>query len=197
MGVLAIKTMQRHESISHTDNHAFLIERVALDRDQKSFISLFEHFAPRIKAMMLKSGADEALADDLVQDVMMKIWRKADQFVGRKGSAAAWVFTIARNARIDKLRRKNAQPYKDIDDIEIAGDQEDVEELTARREYAERIHQALEQLPEEQREIVRLAYIADVPHTAIAQKLNLPLGTVKSRMRLAYGKLRTRLEDLR
>lgn len=177
--------------------HKRLIARVAADRDRSAFEALFLHFGPRVKALMMRSGADQALAEDLVQDVMMAVWRKVHLYVPERGSVSTWIFTIARNARIDRLRRSASQPYEDIDELEIpaGGSGADSDVLASQR--AERIAEALSELPDEQRRIIELAYVHDKPQSRIAEDLELPLGTVKSRMRLAYGKLRAKLEELR
>jgi len=175
--------------------HKALINKVAVDRDREAFHALFLHFGPRVKAMMIRSGADYAQAEDLVQDVMMRVWRKVDLYSPERASVSTWIFTIARNARIDRLRRSSSRPYEDIDEIELAADQADAADEVFANQRAKRIATALLALPEEQRQVIELAYIQDLPQSEIAGKLKLPLGTVKSRMRLAYMKLKTELED--
>lgn len=177
--------------------HRALLDRIARERDLAAFESLFDHFGPRIKAMMLKAGADGALADDIVQDVMLNVWQKVEQYSPERGSAGTWIFTIARNARIDKLRHSSSRPYDDIAELELASEAEGGEAEAIASQEAERVALALAELPEDQREIVELAYMDDLPQSSIAEKLGLPLGTVKSRLRLAYGKLRRNLEDLK
>lgn len=175
--------------------HVRLLAGVA-ERDRRAFEELFLYFGPRIKALMIKSGADHTLADDLVQDVMMTVWRKVKLYSPERGSVSAWIFTIARNARIDRLRKGSSQPYEDLEDLELASDEADAADELLAVQQAERIAGALTQLPGEQREVIEMAYIEDMPQTAIAEKLELPLGTVKSRMRLAYVKLKAELEDV-
>lgn len=177
--------------------HRELLRRVAVTSDRRSFQALFEHFAPRIKAVLVKSGADYALAEDLVQDVMMTMWHKAALYNPGRGSVATWVYTIARNARIDRLRLKSSQPYIDIETIEIAAEGADGEAGTVAAQTAEGVAAALTNLPLEQREIIEHAFLHDLSQSEIAEKLGLPLGTVKSRQRLAYAKFRDRLGDHR
>lgn len=179
------------------DEHRALVARVAVERDRDAFKALFDYFGPRVKSLLIRSGADHALADDLVQDVMMTVWRKVELYTPERGSVSTWVFTIARNARIDHLRRASSKPYDDIEELEIATDDNDAEDKTLASQQAERIAEALVELPEDQRDVIRLAFIEDLPQVEIAARLDLPLGTVKSRMRLAYGKLRRNLEDLK
>lgn len=177
--------------------HRALIARVAAERDRAAFQALFLHFGPRIKAMLMKSGADHAMAEDLAQDVMMTVWRKVDLYVADRGTVSGWIFTIARNARIDRLRRGVSQPYVDVESIELASDAPSAEDDVAADQQALHVTSALQQLPEEQRKIIEFAYIKGMPQSEIAEKLALPLGTVKSRMRLAYAKMREKLEDIR
>lgn len=181
---------------SAVEEHRDLISRVAATHDRDAFEALFVHFGPRVKALMLKAGADHAQAEDLVQDVMMTVWRKVHLYSADRGSVGTWIFTIARNARIDRLRQNSSQPYEDVNELEIASGDADGEEKTNLSQRAQMVAEALDELPEEQRDVIELAYIYDMPQSEIAAKLELPLGTVKSRMRLAYAKLRVKLEEL-
>jgi RNA polymerase sigma-70 factor, ECF subfamily len=178
------------------DEHRALMARVAADKDRAAFEALFLYFGPRVKSVMLKAGADHAQAEDLMQDVMMTVWRKVDLYTAERGSVGAWIFTIARNARIDRLRRNGSRPYEDVDAIDIASDEPSAEDEIYASQMAERVTVALDELPDEQRKIVELAYLQNIPQSKIAESLSLPLGTVKSRMRLAYAKLRASLEDV-
>lgn len=173
-----------------------LVRRVAKDRDRDAFAQLFEYFGPRLKAFMIKGGAEAALAEDLVQDVMLKVWQKADQFRPDRGSLGTWIFRIARNTRIDRMRHKSSRPYEDLDTLDLASEDDDSEKQLATSQTAELVADALGELPLEQRQIIELAYLEDMSQSAIAERLSLPIGTVKSRMRLAYVKLRNELEVL-
>lgn len=172
-----------------------LISAVAERRDRKAFIGLFERFAPRIKAYLMRQGADPATAEDLAQDVMLTVWRRAEQFDRRKASVSTWIFTIARNRRIDVLRRTR-RPEIDPDDPLLVREPETapdshVESLQSNA----RLHAAVAKLPTEQQKLLRLVYFEDKSHSVIAAELSLPLGTVKSRLRLAMAKLRAALES--
>ncbi|MHC3127465.1 RNA polymerase sigma factor RpoE [Brevundimonas sp. GN22] len=170
-----------------------LIEAVALRRDREAFASLFQYFAPRLKAWLMKSGATAAAAEDFAQDTLLTVWRKADLFDARKARASTWIFTIARNRRLDMMRRDGRAAQLP----EITFVDEDVErpdDILVASDEARRVRQALAQLKPDQVEILKLAYFADHPHSAIAQQLDLPLGTVKSRIRNAVIKLRALLE---
>ncbi|MGV8833317.1 MAG: sigma-70 family RNA polymerase sigma factor [Devosia sp.] len=173
-----------------------LLLAVAQSRDKSALAALFSHFGPRIKSMMLKLGASEALAEDLVQETFVSVWRKAALYSNQRGAASTWIFTIARNLRIDQLRRQSNKPYEDLDKLELASDAPSGSMLAEQNQVIERVTLALTSLPPDQQEVVRLSFIHDMPHAQIAETIGVPLGTVKSRLRLAYGRLRPLLEDL-
>ena len=173
--------------------HDRLIEAVALRRDREAFAQLFSYFAPRLKAWLIKSGATPGAAEDFAQDAMLTVWRKADLFDARKARAATWIFTIARNRRLDMLRR-DARPLP-TPEIELAGEEvRRPDDILSMSEDTERVRHALARLKPDQVEVLRLAFFMDNPHSEIARSLDLPLGTVKSRIRNAMIKLRAMLE---
>ncbi|ODR93632.1 hypothetical protein AUC70_12380 [Methyloceanibacter stevinii] len=174
-----------------------LVVRVAQHRDREAFQRLFLHFGPRIKGLMIRSGSDADTAEDLAQEVMLTLWRKAGLYAPERGTVGAWVFTIARNVRIDRLRRQSSRPYEDIADLQLEAPDASGEEETEMRQRERLVGQALADLPAEQRRVVELSFVEDMPQAEIATTLGLPLGTVKSRLRLAYAKLRERLETLK
>lgn len=172
------------------------LRKVAENGDRRAFAELFSYFAPRVKGFLMRGGATPEQAEDLAQDVMVKVLRKAQLFDSSKASAATWIYTIARNARIDAIRRV-AKP--DLDENEPMLMPEEAPRADAAcelKEQAGRISNALQALPPEQLEVMKLHFYEDEPHSAIAERLNLPLGTVKSRLRLAFEKIRYELEDL-
>lgn len=176
---------------------ADLLYRLARNGDVEAFRALFRTYAPRVKSYMLRQGADAATAEELAQETMLAVWRKAALYSDEKGSATTWIFTIARNLRIDRLRREVAwQPLPEDNAEQPSADPAPDEEL-AERQRGERVRAVLALLPAEQTEVVTLAFIEGLSHSEIAARLGLPLGTVKSRMRLAYQKVRDALEDLR
>lgn len=177
--------------------HEALISAVADHRDKTAFETLFIRFGPRIKGMMLGSGAGEDLAEDLMQEVMLTVWRKAALYAPERGSVSTWIFTIARNARIDRLRRQPVQPFVDVETVSIASDAPSAESEMIAGQHGEIVRAALQQLPQEQRDVIDLAFNQFMPQSEIAKKLKLPIGTVKSRTRLAYKKLKENLEELR
>ncbi len=174
-----------------------LIADIALNQDRAAFEALFVRFGPRIKGMMLKSGASEDVAEDLVQDVMMTVWRKAALYAPDRGNVSTWIFTIARNARIDKLRRQPTQPYIDVETVTLESDAPDAEEVVIGSQHDSIVREAVALLPKEQKTVIQMAFTDYKPQSEIARELDLPIGTVKSRMRLAYQKLKEHLEELR
>jgi RNA polymerase sigma-70 factor (ECF subfamily) len=172
-----------------------LVRAVGQSRDKAAFKELFDHFAPRVKGYLMRLGASAAVAEDLAQDVMLTLWRKAVQFDPTKASASTWVFTIARNLRIDAIR-KERRPEFDADDPTFAPSSERSSDENLDWAKAEgRLREALVMLPREQAQVVELSFLADKPHSAIAAELGLPLGTVKSRIRLAMAQLRGALGE--
>lgn len=174
-----------------------LIVRVAAG-DRDAFARLFEKFAPRVKSYLLRLGAPPAAAEDLAQDAMVALWRRAASFDPVKARATTWIYVIARNAWIDKLRRERVRlAYGDEFLGSEASTDEAPDDAVSRGQDEDRVHAALDALSDEQREVVRLSFFEDRPHSEIAERLSLPLGTVKSRLRLALGKLKAQWEQHR
>lgn len=185
--------MSHRESEQDPLAHDRLIEAVALRRDRDAFAQLFSHFAPRLKAWLIKSGAAPGAAEDFAQEAMLTVWRKADLFDSSKARAATWIFTIARNRRLDMLRR-DARPLP-TPEIDLSGEAVPrPDDILSTTQDAERVREALSRLNPDQLEVLRQAFFMDSPHSEIARHLNLPLGTVKSRIRNAMIKLRLILE---
>jgi len=177
------------------DGYADMIGAIAAHADRAAFARLFEHFAPRVKSYMLRLGAEPQLAEELAQETLLAVWRKAAAFDRAKAAPSTWIFTIARNLRIDAARRsRRGDPVEDPSDTPDAEPTPDAVLAAAQSEG--RIQQALGALPPEQAEVVRLSFFSDKPHSEIAEALKLPLGTVKSRLRLAMARLRDLLGDL-
>ena len=157
-------------------------------QDKAAFAALFRHFAPRVKGFLMKSGASNALAEECAQDVMATLWQKAHLFDPTRASVATWVFTIARNRRIDALRKSRRPEPEELPwGPEPEPDQAEVMEM---QQEHERLAVALLHLPEKQRALIEKAYYGDLTHSEIADQTGLPLGTIKSRIRLALDRLR-------
>ena len=158
------------------------------NQDKEAFADLFSHFAPRVKSFLMKSGASHDLAEECAQDVMATLWRKAHMFDPAKASVSTWIFTIARNRRIDMLRKQRRPEPEDLPwGPQAEPDQADAMAL---QEETDQLGQALAQLPEKQRMLIEKAYFGDLSHSEIAAETGLPLGTIKSRIRLALERLR-------
>lgn len=167
---------------------AELIKKVETLKDTSAFEELFNHFAPRVKAFLMKSGADPQMAEECSQEVMATVWRKAHLFDPARASVSTWIFTIARNKKIDAIRKLNRpEPEQLYPEQDYEPDQEEVVEL---QQETERLATALSELPEKQRVLIEKAYLGELSHSEIAEITGLPLGTIKSRIRLALEKLR-------
>ncbi|MDA9528016.1 MULTISPECIES: sigma-70 family RNA polymerase sigma factor [unclassified Bradyrhizobium] len=176
---------------------ADLIGRVASHGDRAAFKRLFEHFAPRIKGLMQKAGCSPDEAEEIAQNTMIAVWRKASLFDPATAGAAAWIFTIARNLRIDLFRRRARADRLHADpELSDAPDPaESADAVISRVQDAARIESAIKQLSTEQSMVVRLSFIEERAHPEIASQLGIPLGTVKSRIRLAMNRLRDILDE--
>jgi RNA polymerase sigma-70 factor, ECF subfamily len=197
---MAYSAFNMAEQISKStvpDQLAELLSRVSAARDRAAFAALFDHFAPRVKAFMMRKGSNSEQAEDLVQETMLAVWSKAHMYVQDRGSVATWIFTIARNLRIDKLRRDKAQLYQDLEDFDAPDGKIGADDALGRSQEDNYVSQALAQIPADQRDLLILSYVEDVTQSEIALRLNLPLGTVKSRMRLGYQRLRKILEQVK
>lgn len=156
--------------------------------DREAFAALFRHYAPRVKAFLMKSGASATLAEECAQDVMSTLWQKAHLFDPARASVATWVFAIARNRRIDALRRARRPEPEALD---WGPDSEpDQAEVYAVAQETRLLADAVAQLPDKQRTLIQRAFYGDLSHSEIAAETGLPLGTIKSRIRLALDQLR-------
>ena len=176
-----------------------LVSAIAKRQDRAAFAALFEFFAPRIKAFMQRSGASEARAEELAQETMLAVWRKAALFDPASAGAAAWIFTIARNLRIDAHRRERRGGMIETSDVEIEfqiDDSPQPDALLATTQSEERVRSALTKLSDDQMRVVELSFFEEKAHAEIAQILGIPLGTVKSRLRLALNRLRNLLSEM-
>lgn len=172
------------------------IRKIAVDRDANAFQSLFLTYYPRVKAMLLRQGANNEVAEEIAQDTMFTIWQKSQQFSCDRGSISAWIYSIARNLRIDRVRKQAVwqRCYQELEAMEQV--REAIDATQSDGQERGKIEMVLGGLPYNQRQIIELSFIEGLSQSEIARKLNLPLGTVKSRMRLAFEKLRVDAEHL-
>ena len=174
---------------------AEMIRLIAETRDRQAFQAIYLHFGPRLKSFLQRGGADPGVAEEVVQETMINVWRKASLFDPAKAAVSTWIFTIARNARISQIRRQN-RPEPDHADPAFAPDPTPQPlDIVAREQDAERVKRAVAELPAEQQDVLKLAFFEDQSHSAVANALDLPLGTVKSRIRLALQRIRADLGD--
>ena len=174
---------------------AACLAKVGSCRDVEAFEILFKHFGPKVRAFMLKRGSNRQSAEELMQETMMMIWNKASLFDPSKGSVSSWIFTIARNVRIDAFRKANRPEFDPNDPAFVPEDVAPADEIYGAEQDAERLRKAIVKLPPDQAELLKLSFYEEISHGMIAQRLNIPLGTVKSRIRLAFSRLRDMLGD--
>jgi RNA polymerase sigma-70 factor (ECF subfamily) len=176
-------------------NPARLIAAIAAGQDRAAFAALFGFYAPRIKTMLMRMGADAEAAEDIAQETLVTVWRKAAQYDPARAGVSAWIYTIARNLRVDRLRRdQRAKQFALYETV----DPEEPERPDGAMDIAQReecVRSALKQLSEEQVRVVQLSFFEGRAHGDIARLLELPLGTVKSRLRLAMSRLRRLIGD--
>jgi RNA polymerase sigma factor (sigma-70 family) len=164
------------------------MHKIRAMRDQAAFVELFQHFAPRVKSFLLRSGASETLAEECTQEVMATVWKKAQLFDPARASVSTWIFTIARNRKIDALRKQRRPEPEELPwGPEAEPDQADAMAL---QQETEKLGKAIAALPPKQRDLIERAYFGDLSHSEIAEQTGLPLGTIKSRIRLALDRLR-------
>ena len=179
---------------SETAHLSAMIVAIAESADRQAFADLFSHFAPRVKSYLLRLGAASEQAEELAQETLLCVWRKAASFDPGRAAASTWIFTIARNLRIDALRRER-RPLVLDDPAEAPDAPPGADAVIVAVQDEARVKLAIAALPAEQAEVIRLSFFSDKPHSEIAVELGLPLGTVKSRLRLAMGRLRALLGD--
>jgi len=186
LGIFSMGPRVLDDSKGHSWEELMLM--VSTSQDRSAFKQLFNHFAPRIKSFLMKAGADPTMAEECSQEAMATVWNKAKLFDPARASASTWIFTIARNKRIDairKIRRPEPDELTWPDGMEDA--QEDALEL---KQQSEILADAIQNLPEKQRQLVEKAFFKELSHSEIALETGLPLGTIKSRIRLALERLR-------
>ena len=167
-----------------------LIGKVAKSKDKQAFSEFFSLVAPRLKGYLMKLGSSDIIAEDLLQEVMLTVWKRAETFDRSKAAVSTWLFTIARNKRIDLLR-KEIRPELDPEDPMLSREDEKLADTAyEEKQDSEKILEAINTLPKEQSRLINMTFYEDKSHSIIAQELGIPLGTVKSRIRLASSRLK-------
>ncbi|MEZ5938730.1 MAG: sigma-70 family RNA polymerase sigma factor [Hyphomonadaceae bacterium] len=174
---------------------ADLLERVASDKDREAFAELFGFFAPRLKSYLMRLGSDAAQAEEIAQDVMVTVWRKADLYDRKQSSPSTWIFRVARNRRIDLFRRSKTVELDPEEPMVLPSAPPPPEAGVEAMEIEAQVRAAMAVLPPEQLELVRLAFYEGLSQSQIAEALGIPLGTVKSRTRLAFARMKEKLRD--
>lgn len=196
---LMISSTQSGAPPATGDSRMETLLRAVARRDRGAFAELFQFFAPRLKAFMMRGGADADTAEELAQEALIQVWRRADTFDPVRAAASTWIYTIARNKRIDRLRRERRPSLSEDEYVSALGTAEGGaergDEAVERSQAESRVARSLEALPEDQALVVKMAFYEDKSHSAIAAELELPLGTVKSRIRLALARLRGLVQD--
>lgn len=174
---------------------------IARSGDRQAFAALFKHFAPRVKSYLMRLGTSDSLAEELAQEAMVNVWRKAEGFDASRASVSTWIFTIARNLRVDHFRRQGNRlsegHVSDIgDEVELADTLPALDEQLLARQREAGVREAMTRLAPDQLQVLRMSFYEEQPHARIAQELGIPLGTVKSRVRLAMHHLRRLLDGL-
>jgi RNA polymerase sigma-70 factor (ECF subfamily) len=185
------------ETLGDADRARFadLLVAVAQRQDREAFAELFAYYAPRVKSYLLRLGADGALAEEIAQDVMVTVWRKASLFDRAQASVSTWIFRIARNRRIDLFRRSKRPELDPEEEMILPSGVAAPDARIETMETEARVRAAMKDLPEEQVLLLKLAFYEGLSHSEIAARLGAPLGTVKSRIRLAFAKMKARLGD--
>ena len=171
------------------------LAKVAESQDISSFKKIFDYFSPRLKSFLMRSGADEAIAEEIIQETMTIIWTKADYYDSKVASPSTWIYTIARNKKIDILRKSRKAILEDIDTAILPPIESKADENIEHDQKFEMIAQYLDDLPEDQLNLLKMNFFEEKSHGEISEITKIPLGTVKSRIRLALEKIRGKLEQ--
>jgi len=190
-----LKTAEPVSNARPGDEWAACLVQIA-SKDKDAFAQIYAHFAPRLKGYLMRLNLSADLAEEVAQEAMVNVWRKAHLFDPAKASATTWIYTIARNLRIDYARRQKVRDFDPDAVTVLMEDPETPDAVLSGQQKAEAVRAAVAQLPPNQAEIVRMAFFQGLTHQVIAAELDLPLGTVKSRIRLAFGRMKDVLEDV-
>ena len=170
------------------------ILNIAESQDIGSFKKIFEYFSPRLKSFLMKSGAEENIAEEIIQETMTIIWTKADYYDPKVASPSTWIYTIARNKKIDILRKSRKAILEDIETAVLPAIEPKTEENIEHDQKFDIIAQHLDALPKDQLDLLKMNFFEEKSHGEISELTGIPLGTVKSRIRLALEKIRGKLD---
>lgn len=191
-----IKNMSATPAEAEKKDFGPLIARIASDRDRQAFIEVFKYFAPRLKSFLMNRGRTQQSAEDVLQEVMIAVWEKSHMYKPEKASVSTWLFTIARYKHIDRMRRDGRHPTEsDEPDLRASEDQGTSDEVLE-SQRADLVRKAIAALPADQQTVIAMSFNQGLSHSEIAEKLELPLGTVKSRIRRAFQRMREELGEL-
>ena len=176
------------------DDLTLCVELIGKNQDKLAFNSIFKYFAPRLKSFLVKAGSTDTQAEEVIQEVMIAVWTKSSTYDSSKSSVSTWIYTIARNKRIDKIRKEKRHYLSESDEgLEIpVNSTQEKEIFTA--QVSNSLKKYMSNLPEEQSKLLKLSYFYNKTHADISAELKIPLGTVKSRIRLALTKMRHLVE---
>ena len=180
---------------AYTDDDLTLcVELIGKNQDKFAFNSIFKYFAPRLKSFLIKAGSTDTQAEEVIQEVMIAVWTKSSTYDSNKSSVSTWIYTIARNKRIDKIRKEKRHYLSESDEgLEIPVDSTQEKEIFT-AQVSNSLKKYMSNLPEEQSKLLKLSYFYNKTHADISEELKIPLGTVKSRIRLALTKMRHLVE---
>jgi RNA polymerase sigma-70 factor (ECF subfamily) len=191
--MVAMKQLQSDPTAT-ADSLAHCIGRIAAARDEAAFEVLFRHFAPRLKSYFMRLGADLPMAEEITQETLVSVWKNAAQFDLSKAAASTWIFTIARNLSIDRFRQARRPAFDPSDPALVPDDEQPPDLLLERAETDQRVRQIMNSLSPNEKSVLMLSFYENHSHGEIAKQLGLPVGTVKSRIRLAFAKIRSTLD---
>ena len=181
-------------SVDTDNDFALCIDLIGKNQDKLAFNSIFRYFAPRLKSFLVKAGSTDSQAEEVIQEVMIAVWTKSSTYDSNKSSVSTWIYTIARNKRIDKIRKEKRHYLSESDEgLEIPVDSTQEKEIFA-SQVSNNLKKYMSNLPEEQSKLLKLSYFYNKTHADISEELKIPLGTVKSRIRLALTKMRHLVE---
>lgn len=196
MAIKTVSTKQEQQSTHISEEApdlAQLVEKIGKNKDKEAFMVLFDHFAPRLKSFLMRGKFSEDVAEEIVQETLLTVWRRAKSYNSKKANPSTWIFTIARNKKIDYLRKHN-KPTPIAEDLEFS-QLIHPNDAYIRKERQQLFETMVKNLPEEQAEMLRKSFYEDKSHQEIADETNIPLGTVKSRIRMALQKLKLELGE--